>query len=159
MSSDWKNAKTDLPSNDRPVLAVVSGRPPYLHEGFYNKPMMAQFMRGRKPELDCWYVEGFPGWYEAEITYWRDTPPLPNEKSADPVAAEPAPLPSKGEYEKTSQEGLQDNYTRATFIVREDLLKKLKDYAYTERETLKDVVNRMLTEFLDGKEIIERNDK
>lgn len=63
------------------------------------------------------------------------------------------------EYEKSSQEGLQDNYTRATFIVREDLLKKLKDYAYTERETLKDVVNRMLTEFLDGKEIIERNDK
>jgi len=63
------------------------------------------------------------------------------------------------EYEKTSQEGLQDNYTRATFIVREDLLKKLKDYAYTERETLKDVVNRMLTEFLEGKEVIERNDK
>ena len=63
------------------------------------------------------------------------------------------------EYEKTSQEGLQDNYTRATFIVREDLLKKLKDYAYTERETLKDVVNRMLAEFLEGKEVIERNDK
>src|SRR5690554_2029219 len=53
------------------------------------------------------------------------------------------------EYEKTSQEGLQDNFTRATFIVREDLLKKLKDYAYTERETLKDVVNKMLAEFLE----------
>lgn len=63
------------------------------------------------------------------------------------------------EYEKTSQEGLQDNFTRATFIVKEDLLKKLKDYAYTERETLKDVVNRMLTEFLEGKEVIERDDK
>jgi len=44
------------------------------------------------------------------------------------------------EYEKTSQEGLRDGYTRATFIVREDLLKKLKDYAYTEREKIKDVV-------------------
>lgn len=63
------------------------------------------------------------------------------------------------EYEKSSQEGLQDNFTRATFIVREDLLKKLKDYAYTERETLKDVVNKMLAEFLEGKEIIERDDK
>ena len=63
------------------------------------------------------------------------------------------------EYEKTSQEGLQDNYTRATFIVREDLLKKLKDYAYTERETLKDIVNDMLQQYLDGKEIIERGDK
>ena len=63
------------------------------------------------------------------------------------------------EYEKTSQEGLQDNFTRATFIVREDLLKKLKDYAYTERKTLKDVVNKMLAEFLEGKEIIERDDE
>lgn len=63
------------------------------------------------------------------------------------------------EYEKTSQEGLPDNFTRATFIVQEDLLKKLKDYAYTERETLKEVVNKMIKEFLDGKEIIERNDK
>jgi hypothetical protein len=63
------------------------------------------------------------------------------------------------EYEKTSQEGLRDGYTRATFIVREDLLKKLKDYAYTERETLKDVVNKMLAEFLEGKEVIERDDK
>lgn len=63
------------------------------------------------------------------------------------------------EYEKTSQEGLRDGYTRATFIVREDLLEKLKDYAYTERETLKDVVNKMIAEFLEGKEIIERKDK
>lgn len=60
------------------------------------------------------------------------------------------------EYEKTSQEGLRDGYTRATFIVREDLLKKLKDYAYTERETLKDVVNKMLAEFLESKEVIEK---
>ncbi len=63
------------------------------------------------------------------------------------------------EYEKTSQEGLRDGYTRATFIVREDLLKKLKDYAYTERKTLKDTVNKMLAEFLEGKEVIEREDK
>jgi len=63
------------------------------------------------------------------------------------------------EYEKSSQEGLRDGFTRATFIVREDLLKKLKDYAYTERETLKDVVNKMLAEFLEGKEVIERDDK
>ena len=63
------------------------------------------------------------------------------------------------EYEKSSQEGLREGYTRATFIVREDLLKKLKDYAYTERETLKDVVNKMIAQFLEGKEIIERKDK
>lgn len=89
-----------------------------------------------------------------------------NQEQAEPVKPEKELRQKQGrprtiyrEYEKSSQEGLQDNFTRATFIVREDLLKKLKDYAYTERETLKDVVNRMLTEFLDGKEIIERNDK
>lgn len=63
------------------------------------------------------------------------------------------------EYEKSSQEGLQDPFTRATFIVREDLLKKLKDYTYTERQSLKDTVNKMLELYLDGKEIIERGDK
>ena len=63
------------------------------------------------------------------------------------------------EYEKSSQEGLQDNFTRATFIVREDLLKKLKDYAYTERKTLKDTVNEMIAQYLEGKEVIERDDE
>lgn len=62
------------------------------------------------------------------------------------------------EYEKSSQEGLPDQWTRATFIVREDLLKKLKDCAYTERRSLKDMVNEMLDQYLEGREIIERGD-
>lgn len=89
-----------------------------------------------------------------------------NQEPAEPVKPEKELRQKQGrprtiyrEYEKSSQEGLQDNFTRATFIVREDLLKKLKDYAYTERETLKDVVNYMIQTFLDGKEIIERKDK
>jgi len=41
------------------------------------------------------------------------------------------------EYTKSSQEGLQENWTRATFIVREDLLEKLKDLAYTIELQLK----------------------
>jgi hypothetical protein len=63
------------------------------------------------------------------------------------------------EYEKSSQENLPENWTRATFIVREDRLRKLKDYAYTDRRTLKDVVNEMIDLYLDGKEIIEREDE
>lgn len=50
------------------------------------------------------------------------------------------------------QEGLTKEFTRATFIVRCDLLKKLKDYAYTERESLKDVINNVLEEFLQDKD-------
>lgn len=89
-----------------------------------------------------------------------------NQEQAEPVKPEKELRQKQGrprtiyrEYEKSSQEGLQDNFTRATFIVREDLLKKLKDYAYTERETLKGVINSMIEQFLDGKEIIERNDE
>lgn len=60
------------------------------------------------------------------------------------------------EYTKSSQEGLQENWTRATFIVREDLLEKLKDLAYTNRTTIKDEINQALAEYLKDKEVIRR---
>ena len=41
---------------------------------------------------------------------------------------------------KTSQEGTKENETRATFIVNEDLLEKLKAIAYWERSLIKEVV-------------------
>lgn len=66
--------------------------------------------------------------------------------------------PSNKKYESSSKEGLKDNYTRATFIVREDLLKKLKDYAWTERMTIKEAINKMLDEYLEDKKILERDD-
>lgn len=62
-------------------------------------------------------------------------------------------------YTKSSQEGLQENWTRATFIVREDLLEKLKDLAYTNRTTIKDEINQALAEYLKDKEVIRRGDK
>ena len=68
------------------------------------------------------------------------------------------PQTIKREYEKSSQEGLPENWTRATFILREDLLKKLKDYAYTDRRTLKEIVSEMVESYLKDKETIERNE-
>lgn len=53
--------------------------------------------------------------------------------------------------EKSSEDGLQAEFTRATFIVRKDLLQKLKGYAFLKDETLKDVVNEMLEEYLKDK--------
>lgn len=67
------------------------------------------------------------------------------------------PRLSQREYDKSSQENLPENWTRATFIVREDRLKRLKDYAYTDRRTLKDIVNEMIDQYLEGKEIIEQD--
>lgn len=47
---------------------------------------------------------------------------------------------------KSSQEGTKENETRATFIVREDLLEKLKAIAHWDRVLIKDVVNTALDE-------------
>lgn len=50
-----------------------------------------------------------------------------------------------------AQEGLTADWTRATFIVRKGYLEKLKDYAYTERLTLKEALDKALGAFLDDK--------
>lgn len=47
--------------------------------------------------------------------------------------------------------GLPQEWTRATFIVRKDQLEDLKDYAYTERLNIKEVVEQMVDEFLKDK--------
>ncbi len=51
--------------------------------------------------------------------------------------------------EKTSQEGTKENETRATFIVKEDLLEKLKAMAYWDRVMIKEVINTALQEAVD----------
>ena len=59
------------------------------------------------------------------------------------------------------QEGLTPEYTRATFIVEVELLEKLKDHAYTERLSLKDLINKILKEYLetvDEKKLLHRPD-
>lgn len=82
--------------------------------------------------------------------------PLFGEEEEKPKVGRPQTL--KREYTKSSQEGLPEQWTRATFIVREDLLKKLKDYAYTERKTIKDVINEIVEDYLKDKDVIERGE-
>jgi len=53
---------------------------------------------------------------------------------------------------KSSQIGTKDGETRATFILREDLLEKIKDLAYWERSQIKDIVNSALDEYLSRHE-------
>ena len=60
--------------------------------------------------------------------------------------------------EKGVQQGLTPGWTRSTFILREDLLNTLKNYAYTERITLKEALEEALEDFLaDKKGLIDRN--
>ena len=47
---------------------------------------------------------------------------------------------------KTSEIGTKENETRATFIVKEDILEKLKGIAYWERIKIKEVLDKALEE-------------
>lgn len=47
---------------------------------------------------------------------------------------------------KSSQEGTKENETRATFIVKEDLLVRVKGIAKTEGKMIKELVNEALEE-------------
>lgn len=72
-------------------------------------------------------------------------------------AAEPTAEPkSKGRPRKadlvrdnSAQEGLTEDYTRATFILRVDQLNELKDYAYTHRITIKEALETVISKFME----------
>jgi hypothetical protein len=55
---------------------------------------------------------------------------------------------AKKEITKTSQSGTKVKETRATFIVNEDLLEKMKSLAYWDRILIKDIVNSALEEHI-----------
>lgn len=50
---------------------------------------------------------------------------------------------------KSSEEGTLEGETRATFIVNEELLNKLKAIAYQERKKIKDIMNEILQDKID----------
>ena len=56
------------------------------------------------------------------------------------------PVTQTKEITKSSQEGTKENETRATFIVKEELLEKLKAIAYWDRVLIEDVINKALEE-------------
>ena len=59
------------------------------------------------------------------------------------------PKTSTREITKSSQEGTKEKETRATFIINEELLEKLKAIAYWDRVLIKEVVNTALQEAVD----------
>ena len=59
------------------------------------------------------------------------------------------PVTQTKEITKSSQEGTKEKETRATFIVNEDLLDKLKAIAYWDRKLIKEVVDTALQDAVD----------
>jgi len=56
------------------------------------------------------------------------------------------PTTNTREITKSSQEGLKGTETRATFILKEELLDKLKAIAYWDRKLIKEVIDQALQE-------------
>jgi len=54
---------------------------------------------------------------------------------------------------KTTQQGLHDGWTRATFILRKHHLEEIKALAYWERRTIKEVIDEALGSYLKERRI------
>jgi hypothetical protein len=62
-------------------------------------------------------------------------------------------------FNKTSQEGLKEGWTRATFILRKDYLERIKTSAYWERKKIKEMIDEALRLYLKGKKSRKRTDR
>ena len=51
--------------------------------------------------------------------------------------------------DKGTQQGLTEDWTRATFIIEVEKLELIKDYAYTERLKLKEVMQMAFDQFIE----------
>ena len=78
---------------------------------------------------------------ETALEYLKE---LDKEISKDAKAKVGRPVTQFKEITKSSQEGTKENETRATFIVNEELLDKLKAIAYWDRVMIKEVINNAL---------------
>lgn len=73
---------------------------------------------------------------------------LGDTKPSEPTAEPKETKAAKKEITKTSQIGTKEKETRATFIVSEDLLEKMKALAYWDRVLIKDIVNAAFEEHI-----------
>jgi uncharacterized protein YnzC (UPF0291/DUF896 family) len=54
---------------------------------------------------------------------------------------------------KSSNKGLKEGWTRATFILRSHYLEKIKALAYWDRKQVKEVIDEALGSYLKGKKV------
>ena len=89
---------------------------------------------------------------KASITAKEESSPLvipPNVESKK----RGRPKTATKEIEKTSQIGTFEGETRATFIVKEESLEKIKAIAYWDRLQIKDVLNEAIEAYFENKGI------
>ena len=77
---------------------------------------------------------------------------LGDAKQVEQASDQAEPKAAKKEITKTSQIGTKEKETRATFIVNEDLLEKMKSLAYWDRVLIKDIVNSAFEDYISKHE-------
>ena len=60
---------------------------------------------------------------------------------------------SNPEHQQSPTSGPPTGYTRATLVIRQDHLEKLKAFAYWERTTVKDVLEELIESFITSQDI------
>ena len=81
----------------------------------------------------------------------NDGNPSKHELPRPPSTQEKPSTPSRQARGSTTSRGLRPGWTRATFIVRDETLQKLKAVAYWDRKELKRVVEEAFQSYLSGK--------
>jgi hypothetical protein len=77
------------------------------------------------------------------------------KKKGEAAAKRGRPKTNFKEVTKTSQIGTKQNETRATFIVSEEQLEKLKAVAFLDRVTIKDVIGEAFSAYLGKRKDID----
>ena len=86
------------------------------------------------------------------LSWVKDTRPDGGESKQGKHSLQSIPSNSDKQ-KKTTQEGLKEGWIRATFIVRQSHLEKVKSVAYWDRKQLKEVIDEALTAYLKGKKV------
>lgn len=79
---------------------------------------------------------------------WIDQEPFEESQQGELKVEEPL-----AHEKNSSQDGLPDGWTRATFIIKQEYNNKLKAMAYWDRLTVKEIVNTVLEDFLKDKKV------
>lgn len=86
---------------------------------------------------------------EQNALFAAPEPEQPKKQEKPKKTGKPAAAAKAEKKPAAKPEPVTAEYIRATFIIRTDLLCRLKDYAYTERREIKAVINEILEKSLD----------
>jgi len=83
----------------------------------------------------------------------KETQPKPQPKQGKPIkqVAQPTQTKSQTSEAPASKRGLKTGWSRATFIMRDDHLDKLKALSYWDRKTIIEVITDMADSYLKNK--------